>query len=486
MQSCARKCIKSLTVTLLLTLVMLMVSPLTLFADGAMDEDSVFVSIRVYDGLEPNDTGELYRRTAEGFLNIIGESEGFIGFYWLHSGENVTTISLFATEAQASASNETARDYVAEHLAGLVPNPPMIVEGAVDIGFVDMLNGTGDNQFNSLHASVRVYDGFEASGLEEFVTILEDGFLPLMRETDGFFGYYLMHDDAGMVSVISIFDTEASALASNENARDFVANNLTAFLPSSPLIVSGRVGVAALASVNDGANLIDEMMEDSNFVSIRVYGGVDPADRDEIVRFADDGFLQIMRESEGFVGYYLLPAGDVLAAISVFETAEQATASTAAARDFVAEYMVPLLPNAPLVVEGLVDVMYVAGSDEMKMDDGVTALYAALRIYDNYDLSHLDEANEVVETILLPAQQKAGGLFSYFAMNDGIDLVAGLSIYDSEESALAANEIAVAIVEEHMADWLPDDPVRVNGRLGVAAVMALHEGLNLAEWMDEG
>ena len=131
------------------------------------------------------------------------------------------------------------------------------------------------------------------------------------------------------------------------------------------------------------------------------------------------------------------------------------------------------------------DVMYLAGADEM-VDDSMTALYAALRIYDNYDLSHLDEANEVVETILLPAQQKAGGLFSYFAMNDGIDLVAGLSIYDSEESALAANEIAVAIVEEHMADWLPDDPVRVNGRLGVAAVMALHEGLNLAEWMDEG
>ena len=485
MQSCARKCIKSLTVTLLLTLVMLMESPLTLFADGTMDEDSVFVSIRVYYGLEPNDTGELYRRAAEGFLNIIGESEGFIGFYWLHSGENVTTISLFATEAQASASNETARDYVAEHLAGLVPNPPIIVEGAVDIGFVDMLNGTGDNQFNSLHASVRVYDGFEASGLEEFVTILEDGFLPLMRETDGFFGYYLMHDDAGMVSVISIFDTEASALASNEKTRDFVANNLTAFLPSSPSIVSGRVGVAALAGVNDGANLIDEMTEGSDFVSIRVYGGVDPADHGEIVRIIDDGFLQIMRESEGFVGYYLLPAGDVLATISLFDSAEQAAASTAAARDFVAEHLAPFLPSAPLIVEGMVDVMYLAGADEM-VDDSMTALYAALRIYDNYDLSHLDEANEVVETILLPAQQKAGGLFSYFAMNDGIDLVAGLSIYDSEESALAANEIAVAIVEEHMADWLPDDPVRVNGRLGVAAVMALHEGLNLAEWMDEG
>ena len=32
-----------------------------------------------------------------------------------------------------------------------------------------------------------------------------------------------MNNGAGSVSAISIFDTEASALASNEQARDFVA-----------------------------------------------------------------------------------------------------------------------------------------------------------------------------------------------------------------------------------------------------------------------
>ena len=124
------------------------------------------------------------------------------------------------------------------------------------------------------------------------------------------------------------------------------------------------------------------------------------------------------------------------------------------------------------------DVMYLAGADEM-VDDSMTALYAALRIYDNYDLSHLDEANEVVETILLPAQQEAGGLFGYYALNDSVDRVAGLSIFDSEEKALAANEIAAAIVAEHMADWLPDDPMRIKGQLGVAALAELHMGANL-------
>ena len=122
----------------------------------------------------------------------------------------------------------------------------------------------------------------------------------------------------------------------------------------------------------------------------------------------------------------------------------------------------------------------------MVTDDGITSLYAALRIYHDYDLSHLEEANEIVETILLPAQQEAGGLFSYYSINDGNDIVVGLSIYDTEESALAANDIAAAVVAEHMAGWIPDDVVRISGRLGVAGVAGLHDGANLIdEMMDD-
>ena len=87
--------------------------------------------------------------------------------------------------------------------------------------------------------------------------------------------------------------------------------------------------------------------EDSIFVSVRVYSGVNPADQAEIARLVDDGFLPIMRESDGFVGYYLLPAEDMLAAISLFDSAEQAAASNDKARDFVAEELAPFLPNPP-------------------------------------------------------------------------------------------------------------------------------------------
>ena len=143
----------------------------------------------------------------------------------------------------------------------------------------------------------------------------KSGFLPIMRESAGFFGYYLMHDGAGAVSAISIFDTEASALASNEQAREFVAENLTAYLPNDPLITAGRVGIAVLADLNDGANLIDDTSMETAFASVRIYDGVNPQDMETIIRLTAEGFLPILRDSDGFIAYFLLPEGDKLAAI---------------------------------------------------------------------------------------------------------------------------------------------------------------------------
>ena len=456
--------------------------------DDMMDQEQAFVSIRLYDGLDPNDADELYRLTAEGLLDILRQSDGFIGYYWLHSGENVLAISLFATEAQASASNDVARDYVAEHLAGLVPNPPLIVAGPVHLGVVEMLDGMEDGDTDSLYLSLRIYDDFETDDLDEFVTTVQDGFLPLMRESDGFFGYYLMDDGAGALASVSVFDSEASALASNEKARDFVAENLTAFLPSAPSITSGQLDIAALASVNDGANLIDGMMDERQvFASVRVYDGVDPADQEEIARLTGEGFLPIMRASDGFVGYYLLAAGDMLAAVSLFDSAEQASASNDAAREFVVEKLAPLLPNAPMISEGSLSINYIAalpGSDD---HGGVGELFASIRFYEGFDLRHFDEANDLAISHLLPALQELGGLFAQLAFNDGENTVVGISIFEGEEAALAANDAGKAFTIEYLADWAPNPPTGVSGEIAIAALAEVDMGANLVgKMMGEG
>ncbi len=423
-------------------------------------------SIRHYEGVDPQNMDEIVRRTEENFLPRLRESAGFIAYYLLPGEDTLTAVNLFTTGVAASLSNTAAAHFVAERLAPLLPNAPQIFEGMIDIDFVEALE-----DMSGLHASVRLYDGFAQDDIADFVAIVEDGFLPIMRETDGFFGYYLMHNDDAMVAAISIFDSEASALASNDQAADFVAENLTAYLPNNPTISSGQLGIAAVAEIRDGANLIDDPV----FISIRVYDGVDPGDQDEIVARVDEGFLPILRGSDGFIAYYLLPAGDMLAAINIFETAEQSAASNDKAADFVAENLAPLLPNPPDIVEGLIDVSYQA---DTAGDRG--ALYAALRVFENYDMTNLADANVLVEKILLPAQQELGGMFSYHSMSDGVDRVAGLSVFDTEANALAANEVAAAFVAEHLADALPEDPLRLSGELGVVALAAVEMGANLA------
>ena len=484
MQSFANRNQRVFPLTVLL-LVLLLALPMSAGAQAALD-DSVFMSIRHYDGVDPMDMTEIERITRESFVPILSESDGFLGYYVVYSAEDtLAAFNLFETREQSLAANELAREFVGDSLALLLPNPPRVVEGSVDIGFVEMLAGMGDGGVGSLHASVRIYDGFETDDLEAFVALVEDGFLPIMRETDGFFGYYLMHDDAGALAAVSIFDTEASALASNEKARVFVAENLSVYLPEDPLISSGRVGIALLAGVNEGAHLVDDMTAGSVFASVRVYAGVDPADQDEIARRTDAGFLPIMRESQGFVGYFLLPAGERLAAISLFDSAEQASASAEKAREFVAENLTPLLPNAPTVYEGRlsIDLVNAPSAADAVPRDG--ALYASIRFYEGFDLQHFDEANDLAIAHLVPALQELGGLFAQFALNDGENTVIGISVFDNEEAALASNDVGKAFTMEYFSEWAPNPPSGVSGKLAVAALAEVSMGENLVGAMME-
>ena len=54
-----------------------------------------------------------------------------------------------------------------------------------------------------------------------------------------------------------------------------------------------------------------------------------------------------------------------------------------------------------------------------------------------------------------------------------------MSVYDTEENALAANTLAADFVAEYMSQWIPDDPTRINGRLGVTAIAQIQMGENL-------
>jgi hypothetical protein len=87
------------------------------------------------------------------------------------------------------------------------------------------------------------------------------------------------------------------------------------------------------------------------YVAVRRYEGVtDPQKAGQLV---DEGFVPIISEMPGFVAYYWVDAGDgVMVSTSVFEHKDAEEESNFRAGEFVAEHLLPLMPNPPQITTG--------------------------------------------------------------------------------------------------------------------------------------
>jgi heme-degrading monooxygenase HmoA len=79
------------------------------------------------------------------------------------------------------------------------------------------------------------------------------GFAPLMREMEGFRGYYLLDGGPDVLIAISMFDSADAALASNEKAAAWVRNHVLEFVRGTPEVMVGDVLIAEPSSAPDGA-----------------------------------------------------------------------------------------------------------------------------------------------------------------------------------------------------------------------------------------
>jgi heme-degrading monooxygenase HmoA len=88
------------------------------------------------------------------------------------------------------------------------------------------------------------------------------------------------------------------------------------------------------------------------FISIRRYN-VRRGSAEELARRVRETFVPLMRQMEGFRGYYLLDGGpDVLITISMFESADEAFASNETAADWVRENVLEFTKGLPEVMVG--------------------------------------------------------------------------------------------------------------------------------------
>jgi len=90
----------------------------------------MYVAVRRFEGV--TDPQQVAQLAEEGFVPIISELPGFVAHYLVDAGDGVMVgISVFEHKDAEEESTYLAGEFVAEHLAPLVPNPPQVTAGEV-------------------------------------------------------------------------------------------------------------------------------------------------------------------------------------------------------------------------------------------------------------------------------------------------------------------------------------------------------------------
>ena len=90
----------------------------------------MYIAVRRFEGV--TDLQKVAQVAEEGFVPIISEMRGFVAHYTVDAGDGVLVgISVFEHKDAEEQSTFRAGEFVAEHLAPLMPNPPQVTAGEV-------------------------------------------------------------------------------------------------------------------------------------------------------------------------------------------------------------------------------------------------------------------------------------------------------------------------------------------------------------------
>ncbi|MEU9481072.1 hypothetical protein [Streptomyces sp. NPDC048191] len=90
-----------------------------------------------------------------------------------------------------------------------------------------------------MYAAVRKYEG--VTDPAEAGRLVNEGFVPLVRDIPGLVAYYWVDAGNGVMVSTSIFEDETGASESIRRAAVFVRDNLAPLLPNPPQVMSGQV-----------------------------------------------------------------------------------------------------------------------------------------------------------------------------------------------------------------------------------------------------
>lgn len=90
-----------------------------------------------------------------------------------------------------------------------------------------------------MYAVVRRYEG--VTDPAEAGRQVNEGFVPLLRQVQGFVAYYWIDAGSGLMVSTSVFQDRAGAEESTDRAADFVRDRLASLLPNPPQVTAGEV-----------------------------------------------------------------------------------------------------------------------------------------------------------------------------------------------------------------------------------------------------
>jgi len=93
-----------------------------------------------------------------------------------------------------------------------------------------------------MHATIRRYEGVDATRTNELTGKINETLVPELRKLPGFAGYYLVEADNGVMSSLGLFETAAQAEESTKFVAQWIRDeHFDTALPNAPKITSGKL-----------------------------------------------------------------------------------------------------------------------------------------------------------------------------------------------------------------------------------------------------
>ncbi len=225
----------------------------------------------------------------------------------------------------------------------------------------------GGNGLNGKYVVIRIRRVKPDRSTDELMTLIQEGFVPLLQEVPGFIWYVAgANPETRDFFSVGVFADEAGAAESTQRAAEWGQLGTADFVVGEPSVYEGMIGVAAESAgaavtgspeaLAPGGDLAGK------YLLIRLRQPNPDWPVEEVMELIGEGYVPLAREIPGFVAYFgsADPVSGDQAYVGVFDDRAGADESTRVAREWLTENSYTFFAGDPTVAEGVIGVAGVA------------------------------------------------------------------------------------------------------------------------------